>query len=209
MFTAFERERTSTASGIEGTGLGLSITKSLVDLMGGTIEVLTAPGNGTVFILRIKFRLADEKEVREAAKTDMPGENDKPFDFSQRRVLLVEDNEINMEIAVMILEQEGFTVETADNGKSAVESISASEPGYYDLILMDIQMPEMDGYGASRAIRSLPDKALANIPIIAMTANAFKEDETAAMEAGMQAHIAKPLDVEKMMKTIGNVLKKG
>ena len=209
MFTAFERERTSTASGIEGTGLGLSITKSLVDLMGGTIEVLTAPGNGTVFILRIKFRLADEKEVREAAKTDVPGEDDKPFDFSQRRVLLVEDNEINMEIAVMILEQEGFTVETADNRKSAVESISASEPGYYDLILMDIQMPEMDGYEASRAIRSLPDKALANIPILVMTANAFKEDETAAMEAGMQAHIAKPLDVEKMMKTIGNVLKKG
>ena len=108
----------------------------------------------------------------------------------------------------MILEQEGFTVETADNGKSAVESVSASDPGHYDLILMDIQMPEMDGYEASRAIRSLPDKALADIPIIAMTANAFKEDETAAIEAGMQAHIAKPLDVEKMMKTIVTVMKK-
>ena len=208
MFTAFERERTSTASGIEGTGLGLSITKSLVDLMGGTIEVLTAPGNGTVFIIRIKFRLADEKEVRKASETDVPDEDDEPFDFSQKRVLLVEDNEINKEIAVMILEQEGFTVETADNGKSAVESVSAADPGYYDLILMDIQMPEMDGYEAARAIRSLPDKALADIPIIAMTANAFKEDETAAIEAGMQAHIAKPLDVEKMMKTIVIVMKK-
>ena len=177
--------------------------------MGGTIEVLTAPGNGTVFIIRIKFRLADEKEVREAAGTDVPAEDEESFDFSQKRVLLVEDNEINMEIAVMILAQEGFTVETADNGQSAVETVSAAVPGYYDLILMDIQMPVMDGYEAARAIRSLPDKALANIPIIAMTANAFNEDETAAIEAGMQAHIAKPLDVEKMMKTIGNVLKKG
>ena len=209
MFNAFERERTSTDSGIEGTGLGLSITKSLVDMMGGTIEVLTAPGNGTVFIIRIKFRLSDEKEAREAAMTDVPGEDDESYDFSQKRVLLAEDNEINMEIAVMILEQEGFTVETAVNGKCAIESVLAAGPGYYDLILMDIQMPEMDGYEAARAIRALPDKSLANIPIIAMTANAFKEDETAAIEAGMQAHIAKPLDVEKMMKTIGNVMKKG
>ena len=209
MFTAFERERTSTDSGIEGTGLGLSITKSLVDLMGGTIEVLTAPGNGTVFIIRIKFRLADEKEVRAAARTDMPEEEEEPFNFSQKRVLLAEDNEINKEIAVMILEQEGFTVETADNGKAAVEAVLAAGPGHYDLILMDIQIPVMDGYEAARAIRSLPDQLLAGIPIIAMTANAFKEDETAAIEAGMQAHIAKPLDVEKMMKTIGNVMKKG
>ena len=108
----------------------------------------------------------------------------------------------------MLRSQEGFTVETADNGKIALDMVSASEPGRYDLILMDIQMPVMDGYEASRAIRALPDKALAGIPIIAMTANAFKEDERAAEAAGMQAHIAKPLDVDKMMDTIRNVLKK-
>jgi CheY-like chemotaxis protein len=128
-------------------------------------------------------------------------------DFSTKRLLLVEDNHINMEIANMILTQAGFMVETAENGKIAVDMVAASDPGYYDAILMDIQMPEMDGYEATRAIRAMSEPAHASIPILAMTANAFKEDEEAAMEAGMQVHIAMPIDINVMMKALTNVLR--
>ena len=211
MFNAFERERTSTVSGVEGTGLGLSITKSLIDLMGGTIDVLTAPGSGTQIVIRLKFKLADEKDVdadeRKAAEQQASGDAEAlEIDFSKNRLLLVEDNLINMEIAQMILSQAGFMVEPAENGRVAVDKVSASVPGCYDAILMDIQMPVMDGYEATQAIRSLPDPALAHIPILAMTANAFKEDVQAALDAGMQAHIAKPVDVGMLMKTLTDVL---
>ena len=211
MFNAFERERTSTVSGIEGTGLGLSITKSIVDLMGGTIEVITAPGSGTEIIIHLKFKLARAEDVPEAEKESEEEEKTaadqkQEIDFRTKRLLLVEDNMINMEIANMILTQAGFTVETAENGKEAVDMVSGSEPGHYDAVLMDIQMPVMDGYEATRAIRSLPDRRLAEIPVIAMTANAFEEDVEAAKEAGMQAHIAKPVDVNIMMKTLTNIL---
>ncbi|MBP5201941.1 response regulator, partial [bacterium] len=205
IFTAFERERTSTQSGIEGTGLGLAITKSIVDLMGGTIEVLTSPGSGTEMIIRLKFKLANEDEIRRS-EFSKAGTSDKPVDFTGKRVLLVEDNTINMEIAKMILLQNGFIVETAVNGKIALDMVSASEAGYYDIILMDIQMPVMDGYEATKAIRTLENKALASIPIVAMTANAFAEDVKAAKEAGMQAHIAKPVDVALMKKVLAEVL---
>ncbi|MBQ2218539.1 MAG: response regulator, partial [Firmicutes bacterium] len=204
MFNAFERERTSTDSGVEGTGLGLAITKSLVDLMGGTIEVLTSPGSGTQIIIRLKMRLADEAELTEkaAAATEEAQESD----LSQKTVLLVEDNQINMEIARMILEQKGFTVETAENGQIALDKVKSSEPGAYDVILMDIQMPVMDGYTATKAIRALDDPAKAGIPILAMTANAFHEDVQAALDAGMQAHIAKPIDVDVLMDELQKVL---
>ncbi len=207
MFNAFERERTSTVSGIEGTGLGLSITKSIVDLMGGTIEVLTAPGSGTQIIIRLRFRLAEAKDVPdgEEASADRASE-EAGIDFSAKRLLLVEDNLVNLEIARMILEQAGFTVETAENGQVAVEMVAASQPGCYDAVLMDIQMPVMDGYEATRAIRALEDRSLAAVPILAMTANAFREDVLAAKEAGMQAHIAKPIDVGVLMKTLTTVL---
>ena len=209
MFTAFERERTSTVSGIEGTGLGMSITKSIVDLMGGTIDVMTAPGSGTTIIIRIKFRLAEEKDVKESqSEAAGTGDTSEEIDFTGRRVLLVEDNMINMEIAAMILEQAGFIVEKAENGQVAVDMVSGSEPGWYDAVLMDIQMPVMDGYEATRAIRALPDKQRAGIPILAMTANAFKEDEQATADAGMQAHIAKPIDVGMLMKTLRTVLQR-
>ena len=209
LFNAFERERTSTVSGVEGTGLGMSITKSIVDLMGGTIDVMTAPGTGTAIIIRLTFKLAEENDLPAEEKASGETDAKEPeVDFSSKRLLLVEDNLVNMEIAVMILEQAGFRVETAENGKVAVDMVSASQPGYYDAVLMDIQMPVMDGYEATRAIRGLPDKALAGIPILAMTANAFKEDEQAAAEAGMQAHISKPIDVGAMMKTLTAVLAK-
>ncbi len=213
MFIAFERERTSTDSGVEGTGLGMSITKSIVDLMGGTIDVLTAPGSGTTIIIRIKLKLAEANDIRSPEEKEEKAENtvseeETEVDFTGKRLLLVEDNEINMEIATMLLSQAGFIVDRAENGKTALDMVSSSQPGTYDLILMDIQMPVMDGYEATRAIRSLDNPALAGIPILAMTANAFKEDEQAAERAGMQGHIVKPIDIQKMMDTIRKVLLK-
>ena len=207
MFNAFERERTSTDSGIEGTGLGLSITKNIIDLMGGTIEVLTAPGNGTEMIIRLKMKLASEEDIAELTQ-DSETISVEQFDFTGRRVLLVEDNMINMEISRMILEEKGFLVETAENGQEALDKVSSSAPGYYDIVLMDIQMPVMDGYAATRAIRSLENRELAEIPIVAMTANAFSEDVRAAEEAGMNGHVAKPVDVELLTKTLAEVLGK-
>ena len=203
LFKPFERERTSTVSGIQGTGLGLSITKSIVDLMGGTIRAETEQGAGTEFILSLRFPLI-EHEI-ECAPAD---ENEKTevVDYAGKRLLLVEDNPINREIAVMILSQAGFQLDTAENGQIALDKVTDSADGYYDAVLMDIQMPVMDGYTAARAIRALPDAALSQIPIVAMTANAFAEDAQAAAEAGMNGHIAKPLDVDKMMETLQEVL---
>ncbi|MBQ6389103.1 MAG: amino acid permease [Mogibacterium sp.] len=207
MFNAFERERSSTDSGIEGTGLGLAITKSIVDLMGGTIDVFTSPGSGTEIVLRFKFRTASEEDIQ--IETAAGGTDDgDDIDFAGMRLLLVEDNAINMEIAKMILEQMGFVVETAENGRIAVDMVTASQAGYYDAILMDIQMPVMDGYAAAREIRSLADEELATIPILAMTANAFKEDVQDAEDAGMQAHIAKPIDIGTLSETLRSVLRR-
>ncbi len=200
IFTPFERERSSTVSGIQGTGLGMSITKGIVDMMHGSIDIRTKPNEGSTFTVELELPIAaGETAPEEKAEAAA-------IDFSQVHVLLVEDNEINKEIAKMILGKAGFQVATAEDGRVAVDAVSMSRPGDYDLILMDIQMPVMDGYTATRAIRALDNKQLASIPIIAMTANAFKEDERAAAEAGMQGHIAKPIDVEKMLQTITEVL---
>ena len=200
LFIPFERERTSTVSKIQGTGLGLAITKSIVDMMGGNITVQTEKGKGTEFTVTVDFPLTEpQEETRSAASDD--------FTFEGMRALLVEDNMINMEIAQMLLEQAGFLIETAEDGKIALEMTAASEPGYYDVILMDIQMPVMDGYTAAQAIRKLPDARLAGIPIIAMTANAFQEDIKKAEDAGMSGHIAKPLDIPAMKATLRHTLK--
>ena len=210
IFNAFERERTSTVSGVEGTGLGMSITKSIVDLMGGSIEVITAPGTGTTIVIHLKLKKAEQQDMEaEQPEKGEAAEEEKESadtDFTGKRVLLVEDNMINMEIANAILTDIGLTVETAENGRIAVDMVSASEPGHYDAVLMDIQMPVMDGIEATREIRALKNKELANIPILAMTANAFKEDELAVLQAGMQAHIAKPVDVEQLKKALASVL---
>lgn len=206
VFEAFERERTSTVSGIQGTGLGMAITKSIIDLMGGTIEVHTAPGSGTEFVIKVRFKLQEEAGTQADEEKEQTKESSIELDFSKMRLLLVEDMVINREIAVMLLNNLGFTVETAENGKEGVDKVAASEHGYYDAVLMDIQMPVMDGYAAASAIRSLEDPELSKIPIIAMTANAFSEDVKKALDVGMNAHIAKPIDVSQMTNTLTEVL---
>lgn len=205
VFEAFERERNTTVSGIQGTGLGMAITKNIIDLMGGEISVVTAPQKGTEFIIHIQCKLLDQQEMPESVQAKTKSEEQ--MDFSKMRLLLVEDMEVNRQIALMILRQIGFMVETAVNGKEAVEKIADSVVGYYDAVLMDIQMPVMNGYEAAREIRSLQEKELSDIPIIAMTANAFQEDVQEALNAGMNGHIAKPIDEEKLKETLERILK--
>ncbi|MBQ9383728.1 MAG: amino acid permease [Ruminiclostridium sp.] len=205
VFEAFERERTSTVSGIQGTGLGMAITKSIVDLMGGQIKVNTAPGKGTEFVVYLTLAKGDGSAI--AAETNrLSAEKAAEIDFTKMRLLLVDDIMINREIAAKVLRKFGFTVETAENGKEAVDKVSASQAGYYDAVLMDIQMPVMDGYDAAAQIRGLPDRELAAVPIVAMTANAFSEDVQKAHDAGMNAHVAKPIDVDNLKQTLTEIL---
>ncbi|MDO4796738.1 MAG: ATP-binding protein [Coriobacteriales bacterium] len=204
MFEPFERERSSTVSGIQGTGLGMTITKSIVDLMEGTIDVVTAPGQGTEFIVSIAVPLLDPTESADDLADEIDATEE--VDFTGKRVLVVEDNDINAEIAQFILEDLGFEVEIATNGQEAVDMIGTAEAGTYDAILMDIQMPVMDGYDATRAIRALLDPAKAQVPIVACSANAFSEDVLASQEAGMNGHIAKPLDVPVVIDTLARLL---
>ncbi|MBQ9522163.1 MAG: amino acid permease [Oscillospiraceae bacterium] len=206
VFEAYERERTTAVDHIQGTGLGMAITKSIVDLMGGTIEVQTEKGKGTEFIIHVEFPIVED--AGEEADSGQNGEASAPeIDFSKVKLLLVEDNEINREIATIVLEEAGFQLDTAENGKIAVDKIAASRPGDYQAVLMDIQMPVMNGYEATKAIRNLSNPNLANIPIVAMTANAFSEDIQAAKDAGMNSHIAKPLDVPQMLATLEELLR--
>lgn len=211
IYEPFERERTSTISRTEGVGLGLSITKNLVDMMGGTIRVFSEADEGTEFVLKLTFKLY-EPEKAQSGQTPQDRQSDADaaceYDFSGKRLLLVEDNELNMEIADELLRDVGFMVETAGNGQIAVEMVKKSPAGYYDVILMDIQMPIMDGYQASREIRGLERKDLAEIPIVALTANVFDEDKKKALSSGMNAHIAKPLDARVMYEVLGSILQK-
>ena len=205
VFEAYERERTTAVDSIQGTGLGMAITKSLVNLMGGTIAVETEQGKGTEFIIRVGFPLAEEEPE---AETDEESKVVKQqADFRNKRMLLVEDNVINREIAQMILMELGFKVETAEDGKIGLDKVAASAPGYYDGVLMDIQMPVMNGYESTKAIRALPDPELSRIPIIAMTANAFAEDIQHVLEVGMNGHIAKPINIPDMVATLRECLK--
>ncbi len=201
LFTPFERENSSTVSKIQGTGLGMAITKSFVDRMGGTIEVETRQGEGTTLTMCLSFQSAVQEEhhdTEQASKSHA--------DFTGVRILLAEDNPVNQEIAVMLLSHEGFLTDCVPDGKAAVDAVIQAEPGTYAAVLMDIQMPVMDGYQATRAIRTLDDPARAGIPILAMTANAFQEDQKAALDAGMQGHISKPLDLNKMLEALEQVV---
>ena len=201
IFEPFERERTSTVSKIQGTGLGMPIAKNIVDMMGGTIEVHTKKGVGTEFVLRLDFRLqAKAKQVEEKPQELLPAQASEVF--AGKRLLLVEDNELNREIACMILCKYGFELETAENGQEAVEMVAAAAPGYYDLVLMDIQMPIMDGHEATRRIRALENKELAQVPIVAMTANAFDEDRKAAKDCGMNGFISKPIIMDEVLRAL-------
>jgi len=205
IFEPFEREHTSTVSQTQGIGLGMSITKTLVDLMGGTIQVFSEPDKGTEFVLQFTFKLQKQEQVQPEQQPSI--ETASEYDFSGKRLLLVEDNELNMEIAQELLCDVGFSIETAQNGQIAVEMVQNSMAEYYDAILMDIQMPVMDGYQASREIRSLENKDLAEIPIIALTANTSDEDIKEALSNGMNAHVAKPIDVKVLYGILGNILK--
>ncbi len=200
IFEEFSREETSTVSHIQGTGLGMSIVKRLVDLMNGTIEVTSKPGVGSKFIVRIPLRIDTET----AAAPEKAAEHEE-VSLQGMKILLVEDNEMNREIAEEILTEAGAEIDTAEDGVIAVGKVEKSEPGQYDVILMDIQMPRMNGYEATKKIRSLPNKELAGIKIIAMTANAFAEDRQNALEAGMNDHLAKPIDVPKLLGTLSGL----
>lgn len=201
IFEEFSRERSVTESKIEGSGLGMPIVKKLVDLMDGSISIKSELGKGTEFILLFYHRIPDGEEKIEADTT----KNTVPL-FKGKRVLMAEDNELNAEIATMILENYGFTVDVAEDGVICLEKLSEVTGNYYDLILMDIQMPNMNGYTATRKIRQLPDEEKANIPIIAVTANAFDEDKINAFAAGMNEHVAKPINVDELMQKISMAL---
>ena len=200
IFEQFARERTSTVSKIQGTGLGMAITKSLVDMMGGRITVKSEQGKGSEFTISLRFPIGE-------AKTEQTPPAAKASAFTGKKLLVVEDNELNLEIASTLLKEAGFEVDTAENGKVAVEKVEAASADRYDLILMDIQMPEMDGYEATRRIRALPDTKKAALPIVAMTANAFEDDRKNALRAGMNGHIAKPLDIPKLFQVLSELLK--
>lgn len=202
VFNAFEREKNSTISGIQGTGLGMAITKRIVDLMRGTIAVVTEEGIGTEFIFGVNFKLAPKP----AATPDETKPAERRTDFTGIRILLTDDMDVNRKIAAAILQMHGFEVDEAKNGAEAVQMLKDAGANHYRLILMDIQMPVMNGYEASKTIRALDDKNLAAIPIFAMTANAFDEDKKAAADAGMNGHIAKPIDEKKLLDELAKVL---
>ena len=203
IFEAFERERTTTVSGIQGTGLGMSITKRFVEMMGGSIEVITEKDKGTEFVITLSFPIADDDQIRSLKPDDDDSASRRALEG--KRVLLVEDNPINSEIATMMLTHEGLVVDAAGDGRQAVDKVADAPDDAYDIILMDIQMQVMNGYEAAEAIRALPSPK-GDIPIIAMTANTSSEDIQAARDAGMQGHVAKPIEVDKMIDTLIKIL---
>lgn len=204
LFEPFAREQDTTHSKIAGAGLGMTIAKRLTELMGGTIKAESEPGRGTKITVVIPHRIALEADVRGKAAEE-------PADtgFSGKRILLAEDNDLNAEIATELLTEMGFAVERAQDGDICVSMLEQAENGYYDLILMDIQMPNMTGYQATEAIRKMADPSKAGIPIIAMTANAFDEDKENAYAAGMNAHLSKPVDIQKLAERLTDFIKTG
>jgi signal transduction histidine kinase/ActR/RegA family two-component response regulator len=203
-FERFSREHSSTVSGIEGTGLGLSVCRELVEKMGGAININSERGKGTVVAFSLPLEKCTESDFPKPVEEEEVHQD--TVVLEGRKVLLVDDNEMNREIAMDMLTDNGVIVETAENGFTAVEKVAAAKPGDFDLVLMDIQMPVMDGYEATRRIRALPNKALAGIPIVAMTANAFDEDRKASKAAGMNAHLAKPVGADVLCKVLSEFI---
>lgn len=199
IFDEFSREHTTTENKVVGTGLGLPIVKSLIEQMGGTIQVESTQGVGTKFTVDLALTLAAREEVYPSAETLAEAGREI---LKGRRILLAEDNELNAEIAMELLGEEGLLIEHAEDGEKCCEMLAQAPEGYYDLVLMDIQMPVMNGYEAAAKIRGMADAKKAGIPIIAMTANAFAEDRQTALDAGMNAHVAKPIDMTVLMPTI-------
>ena len=206
LFEAFARERNTTDGKIAGTGLGMPIIKKYIDMMYGTIEVESKQGEGSKFTVTLEYRIADKSYYEQ--DTEKSSDVDETDRISGKYILLAEDNDLNAEIAQFILEDMGLMVDRVEDGVQCVSRIEQSPAGTYDLILMDIQMPNMDGYKATEVIRDLADKSKANIPIIAMTANAFEEDRKKALAKGMNGHIAKPVDIEKMREILQNTFKR-
>ncbi len=200
IFQSFERENSATVSGVQGTGLGLAIAKNFVELMGGNISFKSKLGEGT------EFRIFFNSKIAPAPEQNDNEEENKSIDFTGVKILVVEDNALNREIVCDILEEEGFAITQAQNGKDAVDLIEKSGNNSFDIVLMDVQMPVMDGYTATQKIRALEDVRKNSIPIIAMTANAFEEDRRQAISVGMNEHITKPIDVEKLLSTINRFL---
>ena len=205
IFESFSRERTTTTSKISGTGLGMAIVKKYVDLLGGTIDVKSELGKGSTFIVVLKYKIADEKYYMNMQDENLVVDN---TILKGKHILLAEDNDLNAEIAITILERAGLQVERVENGFECVNKVMENPCGTYDLILMDIQMPKMDGYKATEEIRNLQDKEKACIPIVAMTANAFEEDKKKAFDAGMDGHIAKPINIEELFVVLTDILNK-
>ena len=205
IFEAFTREQNTTKSKIAGSGLGMSIVKKYVELLGGTITVESELGKGSTFTVTLKHRIADANYyVKKHVESSGTGSEV----LEGRNILLAEDNDLNAEIAEAILERAGLKIERVEDGIQCVNRITKMPAGTYDIILMDIQMPKMDGYKATQAIRNLPDKDKARIPIIAMTANAFEEDKREAIAAGMDGHIAKPIQVDKLLSMLAEMIRK-
>ena len=204
IFEAFTREQNTTKSKIVGTGLGMSIVKKYVDLLGGTINVESEFGKGSTFTVTLTHRIADESYYVKKYMEE-PGTGSEILEG--RNILLAEDNDLNAEIVEAILESVGLKIERVEDGIQCVNRIEKMPADTYDMILMDIQMPKMDGYKATQAIRNLTDKDKASIPIIAMTANAFEEDKRDAIAAGMNGHIAKPIQVDKMLSILSEVIR--
>lgn len=202
IFEPFERERTSTVSKVEGSGIGMGIVKKLVGLMGGTVEVESKIGVGSTFTVTIPCRIASEEEAQAKRAAD-PADKES---LRGTRILLTEDNDLNAEIATELLQEEGCTVDRAKDGVECVDMLEKAANGTYQLILMDVQMPVMNGYDATKKIRRMDDPQKANIPIVAMTANAFSEDKQVALDAGMNDHIAKPINMSVLVPTLRKYL---
>ena len=200
LFEPFSREHNTTTGKVGGTGLGMAIVKKMVDLMGGSIEVESEPGKGTIFTFTLMHKIADKKYY--SRKIETAESSDSVEKLRGKHVLLAEDNNLNAEIAVAVLEKTGLVIDRVEDGIQCVSRIEQLPSDTYDLILMDIQMPNMDGYKATQCIRHLNDKKKAEIPIIAMTANAFEEDKKRAIDAGMNGHIAKPVEIDKLISEI-------